>query len=36
MRLLGVETPVFKELFTASKIAKKSSYPELETDFERI
>ncbi len=36
MRLLGVETPVFKELFTASKDAMKASYPELETDFERI
>jgi alanyl-tRNA synthetase len=36
MRLLGVETPVFKELFTASKNAMKASYPELEADFERI
>ena len=36
MRLLGVETPVFKELFTASKNAMKASYPDLETDFERI
>jgi len=36
MRLLGVETPVFKELFTASKNAMKASYPELQTDFERI
>jgi alanyl-tRNA synthetase len=36
MRLLGVETPVFKQLFTASKDAMKASYPELETDFERI
>ena len=36
MRLLGVETPVFKELFTASKDAMRASYPELETDFERI
>jgi alanyl-tRNA synthetase len=36
MRLLGVETPVFKKLFTASKDAMKESYPELETDFERI
>ena len=36
MRLLGVETPVFKELFTVSKNAMKASYPELETDFERI
>ena len=36
MRLLGVETPVFKQLFTVSKDAMKESYPELETDFERI
>jgi alanyl-tRNA synthetase len=36
MRLLGVETPVFKQLFTVSKDAMKASYPELETDFERI
>jgi alanyl-tRNA synthetase len=36
MRLLGVETPVFKQLFTASKNAMKASYPELESDFERI
>lgn len=36
MRLLGVEKPVFKDLFTVSKNAMKASYPELETDFERI
>jgi alanyl-tRNA synthetase len=36
MRLLGVEAPVFKQLFTASKDAMKESYPELEKDFERI
>jgi len=36
MRLLGVETPVFKQLFEASKNAMKESYPELETNFERI
>ncbi len=36
MRLLGVERPVFSQLFTASKDAMKSAYPELETDFERI
>ena len=36
MRLLGVEAPVFKKLFTVSKDAMKESYPELETDFERI
>jgi alanyl-tRNA synthetase len=36
MRLLGVQSPSFKELFTASKDAMKESYPELEEDFERI
>ena len=36
MRLLGVEAPTFTELFTASKEAMKSAYPELETDFDRI
>ena len=36
MRLLGVEAPVFKKLFTASKDAMKESYPELDSDFERI
>ncbi len=36
MRLLGVEGATFTELFTASKEAMKASYPELETDFERI
>ena len=36
MRLLGVEAPVFKQLFTASKDAMKESYPELEKDLERI
>jgi alanyl-tRNA synthetase len=36
MRLLGVETPIFKILFTASKDAMKAAYPELETDFDRI
>ena len=36
MRLLGVEAPVFKQLFTASKDAMKASYPELDSDFERI
>ena len=36
MRLLGVERPVFTELFTTSKEAMKAAYPELETDFERI
>ncbi len=36
MRLLGVDRPVFAQLFTVSKDAMKSAYPELETDFERI
>lgn len=36
MRLLGVEKPVFKELFTASKNAMADAYPELEDEFERI
>ena len=36
MRLLGVETPVFEKLFTASKDAMKESYPGLEIEFDRI
>jgi len=36
MRLLGVETPTFVQMFTTSKDAMKDSYPELETDFDRI
>ena len=36
MRLLGVDKPVFSELFTRSKDSMKASYPELETDFARI
>ena len=36
MRLMGVEKPVFAELFEASKEAMKAAYPELETDFARI
>jgi alanyl-tRNA synthetase len=36
MRLLGVETPTFTQLFTASKDAMKAAYPELEIEFERI
>jgi alanyl-tRNA synthetase len=36
MRLLGVERPVFTELFTVSKDAMKAAYPELETEFDRI
>ncbi|MEN9749667.1 MAG: hypothetical protein RL149_745, partial [Actinomycetota bacterium] len=36
MRLLGVDAPVFAELFTASKDAMKAAYPELEEGFSRI
>lgn len=36
MRLLGVDRPVFAELFEASKNAMRESYPELEADFDRI
>ncbi len=36
MRLLGVETPTFPELFAASRDAMKSTYPEVETDYDRI
>ena len=36
MRLLGVDRPTFRELFTTSKDAMKESYPELDSDFERI
>ena len=36
MRLLGVEKPVFAQLFEASKDAMKASYPELDADFVRI
>ena len=36
MRLLGVERPVFTELFTVSKDAMKAADPELEAEFERI
>ena len=36
MRLLGVERPVFDVLFAASRDAMKESYPEVETDYERI
>ena len=36
MRLMGVEKPVFEALFTASMNVMKESYPELETDFDRI
>jgi alanyl-tRNA synthetase len=33
MRLLGVDEPVFPELFSASRDAMKASYPELEKDW---
>jgi alanyl-tRNA synthetase len=36
MRLLGVETATFPELFPASRDAMKAAYPEVETDFDRI
>ena len=36
MRLLGVDQPVLRELFTASKNAMVESYPELEQEFSRI
>ena len=36
MRLLGVETPVLAKLFEVSKNAMKESYPELDSDFDRI
>ncbi len=36
MRLLGVDAATFPELFTASRDAMKSAYPEVETDYERI
>ena len=36
MRLLGVETPTFTQLFTTSKNAMKAAYPELEAEFKRI
>ncbi len=36
MRLLGVTDLIFEKLFTASMNAMKASYPELETDFDRI
>ena len=36
MRLLGVETPTFTQLFTTSKEAMKAAYPELEAEFKRI
>ena len=36
MRLLGVTEPVLPTLLPVSKDAMKDSYPELETDFDRI
>jgi alanyl-tRNA synthetase len=36
MRLLGVEDPVLSELLPVSMEAMRSSYPELERDFDRI
>lgn len=36
MRLLGVDTATFPELFTASRDAMKSAYPNLEADYLRI
>ena len=36
MRLLGVEEATFPELFATSRDAMKQTYPELETDWERI
>ncbi|MFD2673840.1 alanine--tRNA ligase [Gulosibacter bifidus] len=36
MRLLGVETATFPELFPVSMAAMKDAYPEVERDFDRI
>lgn len=36
MRLLGVDAPVFGELFAASRDAMKGSYPDVETHYDRI
>ncbi|BDU10905.1 alanine--tRNA ligase [Aurantimicrobium sp. INA4] len=36
MRLLGVDTATFPELFTASRDAMKAAYPDVETEFSRI
>ena len=36
MRLLGVDAPVFPELFTASRDAMASAYPEVKDDYNRI
>ncbi|MGO2682822.1 alanine--tRNA ligase [Microbacterium sp.] len=36
LRLLGVDAPVFPELFAASRDAMKTAYPVLETDWSRL
>lgn len=36
MRLLGVDAPVFPELFAASRDAMKTAYPVLETEWTRL
>lgn len=36
MRLLGVDTATFPQLFVASRDAMKASYPEVEADYPRI
>jgi alanyl-tRNA synthetase len=36
MRLLGVDTPVFTELFPASRDAMKDAYPDVAKEFPRI
>ncbi|MBB5631867.1 alanyl-tRNA synthetase [Cryobacterium mesophilum] len=36
MRLLGVDTATFPELFPASRDAMKAAYPEVDTDYARI
>ncbi|MFD2758927.1 alanine--tRNA ligase [Gulosibacter faecalis] len=36
MRLLGVETATFPELFPVSMAAMRDAYPEVEADFDRI
>ncbi|PTW91713.1 alanyl-tRNA synthetase [Microbacteriaceae bacterium MWH-Ta3] len=36
MRLLGVDAPVFGELFAASRDAMKGSYPDVEAHYDRI
>ncbi|OAN41002.1 alanine--tRNA ligase [Microbacterium sp. H83] len=36
MRLLGVDEPVFPELFATSRDAMKSAYPELETEWSTL